>query len=189
MMIKKRTIQTTLLVAVFIAASITLGSVPSETLINFVGSDNAFILMFALGTVAGLTTFTGIPYHLVLMSLASGGINPIGLGISTALGVMLGDSTMFLLSKKVQDSLSPKILAIIDNIYGRLETHPSLISPGLLLYGMLSPFSNDFIVASMSIMGYSYKRIIAPLALGNIFYSIALAYLGLYAYESIIGFF
>jgi len=186
MLLKKNTLLTILVIVIFIVVSITLGSIPSETLISFVGSDNAFILMFALGTVAGLTTFTGIPYHLVLMSLAAGGINPIGLGVSTALGVMLGDSTMFLLSKKVQGSLSPKIMSIINNLYRRLESHPALLNPSLFLYGLLSPFSNDFVVASLSIMGYSYQRIIIPLALGNIFYNITLAYLGLYAYDSIV---
>lgn len=188
MVFKRKTILAIFAVGLFILVSVTLGSIPSETLINFVGSDNAFILMFVLGTVAGLTTFTGIPYHLILMSLAAGGINPVGLGISTALGVMLGDSTMFLLSKKVQPSLSPKILAFTDAVADRLNLHPSLISPGLLLYGMFSPFSNDFIVASLSIMGYSYRKIIVPLAIGNIFYNIALAYLGLYAYDAVIGF-
>lgn len=185
----KKKIKVIFVLVIFVAVSITLGSIPSETLINYVGSDNAFILMFALGLLGGLTTFTGIPYHLILMNFASGGISPIGLGISTAIGVMIGDSTMFFIGKKVQTSLSPKILGHIDTIAKSLQKHPKLITPALITYGTFSPFSNDFVVASMSIMGYSYKRIILPLALGNIFFNIALAYLGLYAYSSIISLF
>lgn len=189
MVVKKRTIQILLILGIFVAISIALGSVSSETLINFVGSDNAFVLMFALGIVGGLTTFSGIPYQFVLMSLAAGGINPIGLGLSTAIGVMIGDSTMFFISKKLKTALSSKTQKIFKKVYKYLEPHPSLINLGLFLYGLLSPFSNDFVVASMSIMGYSYRKIIVPLAIGNIFFNIGLAYLGLYAYDSIIGFF
>lgn len=189
MVSRKRTVQAVLVVGFFITVSILLGSIPSETLINFIGSDNAFILMFVLGTVGGLTTFTGIPYHLILMSLAAGGINPIGLGVSTALGVMTGDSTMFLLSKKLKSSLSPKMLSLADTLAQRLNAHPAYITPVLVLYGTFSPFSNDFIVAAMSIMGYSYRRILVPLTIGNIFYNIALAYVGVYAYAAILNLF
>lgn len=179
----------TLLVGVFITFSITLASVSSQTLIEYVGSENAYILMFVLGGVGGLTTFTGIPYHFVLMSFAAGGINPIFLGLFTALGVMIGDSTMYLIGKSVKGSLSPTILNAVNRLALYLKLHPRFLTPFLVLYGMLSPFSNDFIVASLSIVGQKYFRTIIPLTVGNIFYNIAIAYLGLYAYESITNFF
>jgi membrane protein YqaA with SNARE-associated domain len=53
----------------------------------------------------------------------------------------------------------------------------------------MSPFSNDFAVAPLSMIGYNYWRTIVPLAIGNTFYNIAIAYLGLYAYDTIIGWF
>jgi len=189
MISKKTTIQLFLAIGFFLAISITLGSIPSETLINFVGSDNAFFLMFVLGLVGGLTTFTGFPFHFVLMSLAAGGLNPIGLGLCTGLGVILGDSTMFLIGKKVKSSLPSRIGSFVDMLSHHLDKHPKLVTPTVFLYGALSPFSNDFIVASLSIMGYSYRKTIIPLAIGNIFFNIAIAYLGLYAYDTIIEFF
>jgi uncharacterized membrane protein YdjX (TVP38/TMEM64 family) len=187
MFINKKTLKIILIVAVFIAVSTAISSIPSETLINYVGSDNALTLMFALGLLGGLTTFTGIPYHLVLMSFAAGGINPIGLGLATASGVMIGDSTMFYISKKVKKNLSHKTAKMFSKWALSLNKHPYLITPILISYGALSPFSNDFIVASMSIMGYSYRRIIIPLAIGNVIFNIAIAYAGLYAYDTIVA--
>ncbi|MEC7668335.1 MAG: hypothetical protein VX622_04610, partial [Pseudomonadota bacterium] len=67
--------------------------------------------------------------------------------------------------------------------------HPRFVTPALVAYGTVSPFSNDFVVASLSMGGYGYWRTILPLTVGNIFYNIALAYLGLYAYDTIIGWF
>ncbi len=173
----------------FLTSSITLGSIPTDDLINFVGSENAYILMFALGLAGGLTTFTGIPYHLVLMSLAAGGLNPLLLGISTAIGVMCGDSTMYAIGRQFKETLSPRLTLAVDEVRRLAEAHPRLLTPALILYGALSPFSNDFIVGSLSIAGHSYWRTIIPLSIGNLLYNIGIAYLGFYAYDTIIAWF
>ena len=51
--------------------------------------------MFVLALLGGLTTFSGIPYHIVLVMLASGGLNPLFLGVAAAAGVMAGDATSY----------------------------------------------------------------------------------------------
>jgi uncharacterized membrane protein YdjX (TVP38/TMEM64 family) len=187
MLFKNKTFKIILILAIFISVSTAISYVPSDTLINYVGSDNALTLVFTLGLLGGLTTFTGIPYHLILMSFAAGGINPIGLGLASAAGVMTGDSTMFYISKKVKKNLSHKTTKRFADWAVSLNKHPYLITPSLIAYGSISPFSNDFIVASMGIMGYSYKRIIIPLAIGNVIFNIGIAYAGLYAYDTIVA--
>jgi uncharacterized membrane protein YdjX (TVP38/TMEM64 family) len=177
------------LVSVYLIVSVLLASFPADDLIDMVGSDNAFILMFALGMIGGFTTFTGIPYHFVLMSLAAGGLNPVWLGTVTALGVMIGDSTMFVIGRQGKDSLSPRVRATIDRFSDYLLSHPRLVAPALVTYGTFSPLSNDFVVASLSMGGYGYWRTILPLTLGNVFYNVGLAYLGLYAYDAVIDWF
>lgn len=186
---RKAIFKAAVMIAVYLAISFALASFPAEDLIDMVGSDNAYIMMFALGMIGGFTTFTGIPYHFVLMSLAAGGLSPIWLGICTAIGVMLGDSTMFVIGKQLKDSLSPRIRATIDRFSTWLLSHPRMVTPALVAYGTVSPFSNDFVVASLSMGGYGYWRTIVPLTIGNIFYNIALAYLGLYAYDTITDWF
>ena len=185
----RRYITTATVVAVYLGISITLASTPADALIDYIGGDNAYLLMFVLGAVGGLTTFTGIPYHFVLMSLAAGGLNPVILGICTALGVMLGDSTMYLIGRNVKATLPDRALATVDHLTSYLRKRPRLVTPALIVYGMISPFSNDFIVASLSIMGYSFWRTIVPLAVGNTFYNIALAYLGIFAYDTVLELF
>jgi|GEM_PF-649562 len=169
----------------FILLSIAIAQVPIETVIEVIGSENAWLLMFFLGAIGGLSTFVTIPYQIVLMSLASGGVNPIILGVATAIGVMLGDSCMFLFSKGISQILSDSQRKAIANWKTYLQAHPRILTPGLIVYGMCSPFSNDFIVAGLSIMGYRYIRIVVPLAIGNIVYNIALAYAGLYFYDAV----
>ena len=111
------------------------------------------------------------------------------LGISTATGIMIGDSLMFLIGQKASQSITKKQKKIMHKAALFFEKKPKLITPRLVLYGMVSPFSNDFVILLFSLLNYRYLKVIIPLAIGNIFYNIGLAYLGIYAYENIVGFF
>jgi membrane protein YqaA with SNARE-associated domain len=176
-----------LAVTVFISIGLVFATISTDTIIAYVGIERAPLLMFLLGMIGGLSTFTGIPYHLVLMGLAAGGATPWLLGIATASGVMVGDSTTYLFSRQAKKGVSGRVKRWLDSVAHVLARHPRLLTPGLILYGTISPFSNDFIVASLTLMGFSYRRIIIPLTIGNMLYNIALAYLGFYFYDSWVG--
>lgn len=164
---RKAVFRVAVVIALYLALSISLASLPAEDLIDLIGSDNAYILMFVLGMIGGFTTFTEVPYHFVLMSLAADGLSPIWLGVTTAIGVMLGDSTMFLIGKQVKGSLPSRVEATIDHLSTYFLSLPHLVTPALVAYGTASPFSNDFVVASLSIGGYGYWRTLIPLTIGK----------------------
>lgn len=185
---RKSALITLLVAAIFLTTTVLLARIPAETLVGYIGAENAYLLMFGLGLIGGFTTFSGIPYHLVLMSLAAGGGVPWLLGIVTASGVMVGDSVMFGVSKRVGGLVKGGLRDWLESVATIIAHHPRLLAPVLIVYGSISPFSNDFIVASLSMMGFSYKKIIIPLTFGNMLYNIALAYLGYYAYDVVIGF-
>lgn len=174
---------------VFMASfSFLVSTYSTEEMLNSIGVDNAYLLMFLLAIVGGMSTFTGIPYHLVLIGLGSSGLNPILLGLATAAGVMIGDSTSYLIGKQGSHVLPEKLKKRLYRFANFLSKKPKFIAPFLFLYGTFSPFSNDFIVISMGFISYPYRKIIVPLSLGNILYNIALASLGYYAIDSIHAF-
>ncbi len=174
-------------VTLFLGIGLAFATIPTDTIIGYVGIERAPLLMFVLGMIGGLSTFTGVPYHLVLMGLAAGGATPWLLGIATASGVMVGDSTTYLFSRQAKKAVSGRVERWLASVSHVLARHPRLLMPGLMLYGTISPFSNDFIVASLTLMGISYRRIIIPLTIGNMLYNITLAYLGYYFYDSWVG--
>jgi len=183
----KRYIQIVGVLAVFVGLSFAIAQIPTDTLIDYIGSENAWLLMFILGAIGGISTFVTVPYQVVLMSFASAGISPVVLGIATALGVMIGDSTMFVLSKQVQGKLSDNQQKRLDSWSEYFAKHPRLVAPCLVAYGTFSPLSNDFVVAGLSLMNFNYLRIVIPLTIGNIFYNIAIAYLGVNFYQTLFG--
>lgn len=176
-------------VVLTIVLSVLLVMVPSDTLLGYLGTENGYVFMFLIAFVGSITTFASIPYPLFLISLAVGGFNPMLLGLTSAAGVITADSVTFFAVRKGRILLSKKLQDSMTALSSYVNSHPHLLTPGLLLYGTISPLSNDFAVISFSLMKFKYMKVIPPLAVGNIIYNIAIAYLGIYAYEWIVGLF
>jgi len=172
-----------LLILFFIGCSFLLYYSSPEKLIEFIGVENAYFFIFILALIGGITTFSGIPYHLVLVTLAIGDLNPILLGVSAAAGVTLGDSTSYYVGHQGKVILPQNI----QNFLGRISAfgfkHPRLLPLFFFLYGSFVPFSNDFIVISMGLARYPYRRVMLPLGAGNLIFNVSLAFLASYAYD------
>ncbi len=156
-----------------------------EGVIGMIGVENAYILMFILSLLGGLSTFSGVPYHVVLIALAVGGVNPFILGIVTAVGVMIGDSTSYYIGYQGRTLMSQRIQKVLEKLSYIKEKYPRLLPVIFLLYGSLLPFSNDVIVIPMGFLRYPFWRVIIPLGVGNIIFNIGLAVIAAYAYSYI----
>lgn len=156
-----------------------------EGVIGMIGVENAYILMFILSLLGGLSTFSGVPYHVVLIALAVGGVNPFILGIVTAVGVMIGDSTSYYIGYQGRTLMSQRIQNVLEKLSYIKQKYPRLLPVIFLLYGSLLPFSNDVIVIPMGFLRYPFWRVIIPLGVGNIIFNIGLAVIAAYAYSYI----
>jgi len=160
-----------------------------EKLTSFIGVENAYALIFILAFLGGMSTFNGVPYHLVLITLATGGLDPFMLGLSTAAGVMLGDSVSYYLGYQGSAIIPGTLNNIFQKVRGLALRHPKVLPLFFFLYGAISPFSNDFIVISMGMARYPYWRVMVPLGLGNLVFNISLAYFATEAYQLLEGIF
>lgn len=153
-----------------------------EQIISFIGAENGYVIMFVLALIGGLTTFSGVPYHLVLVTLAAGALNPLLLALCTAVGVILGDTTSYYIGYGGKDIIPEKIQRYLHRLFAFGQKHPRLLPLFFFLYGALTPFSNDFIVISAGLARYPFKKVMAPLALGNLVFNFMVAYFGYYLY-------
>jgi membrane protein YqaA with SNARE-associated domain len=166
-----------------VSFSIVFYFAPPASIIGWVGVDNAYLLIFILGLVGGLSTFVAIPYHLVLITLALGGLNPFLLGTVTAVGVMLGDSTSYYLGRQGRQFIPAKAQAFLERLKFLEAKYPRLLPLIFLAYGALIPFPNDLITIPAGVMHYSFIRTLVPLAIGNLIFNIGIALLAVYAYD------
>ncbi len=158
-----------------------------EKMILAIGVENAYALMFIFAFLGGLTTFSGVPYHAVLVMLAHGGLNPLYLGITAATGVIIGDATSYFIGYAGRDIVPQGIQNVLQRFLRFGLAHPRLLPVAFFLYGSLVPLSNDFIVISMGLARYPFWKVMVPLGLGNLVFNISLAYLAIYAYGFLTG--
>jgi membrane protein YqaA with SNARE-associated domain len=159
-----------------------------EYIIGFVGAENAYVLIFILALIGGLTTFSGVPYHIILIGLAAGGLDPYLLGFVTAIGVMLGDSTSYYIGYQGRALISPPLLERIERWTSIKAKHPHLFPFIFFCYGALLPLSNDIITIPMGILRYSFWKTMIPLGFGNLIFNTVLAVLAAHAYEFVLRF-
>lgn len=158
-----------------------------EQLVELVGAENSYFLIFVLALLGGLTTFSGVPYHLVLITLAIGGLNPLLLGIFTAVGVILGDTTSYFVGYSGGEVMPSRVQKIVDRVYIYTDGYPKLLQAFFFLFGALTPISNDFIVISAGIAKYPFWKVMIPLAFGNLIFNTTLAYFAIGAYNLLQG--
>lgn len=158
-----------------------------EDLIVWVGVKNAYLLILILAFIGGLGTFSGVPSHLLLITMAVAGLNPFALGIVATFGVMSGDSTSYYLGHKGSMFIPERLRPFIQKVHGLISHHPKMFPLFCFLYGAIVPLSNDFITITSGLMRYSFWRMIIPLGLGNLIYNTSLALLAFRLYGLLQG--
>jgi membrane protein YqaA with SNARE-associated domain len=158
-----------------------------EDLINWLGVKNAYFLILLLAFISGLSTFSGTSYHLLLITMAAGGMNPLLLGIMSTFGVMSGDSTSYYLGHKSSTFLPERFQPFFQRVHGFVDKHPKMFPMICFVYGAVVPLSNDFLTITSGMMGYSFWRMIIPLGLGNLIYNMSLTFLAFRLYGLLHG--
>lgn len=152
-----------------------------EQIIEWVGPENGYVLIFTFALVSGLSLFAGVPHQLILITLSAGGLNPLAVSAAATIGVMLGESTSYFLGYHGR-VLSPESGLRIQRWMTLLEKrHPRLLPLAFFGIGSL-PISNDMVTIPMGLAHYPFWKVMLPLAVGNLLYNTLIAFFGIYAY-------
>lgn len=157
-------------------------------LVNLVGIENAYLLMFFVAFLGGLTTFNTVPYYSVLLILTTAGLSPLLLGLSSATGVMGGDSTSYYMGYQGGGIVPSRLRNFFIKLHTAMARYPRAFPFFCFAYGALSPFSNDFITIPAGLARYPFARVMLPLAMGNLVFNIGLAYAATYTYNFVLLF-
>ena len=173
-------------IAMFVTWTFFIYEFPPTLIVDYLGVSNGYAGAFVLAALGSLSTFISFPYHLIVVTLGAGGLNPFGLGLSAAAGVFISDSASYLIGYKGRDILPARMERIFQTLCGWCLTRPSWLVPlTLFSYGAAVPFSDDFIVISMGLVRYPFWKLMIPLGLGNIVFNTGAALLGAYGYASL----
>jgi membrane protein YqaA with SNARE-associated domain len=151
-----------------------------EEIVEKIGAENGYILIFLVALFGGISAFTSPSYFALLITLAIGGLNPFILALFSGFGVALGDALFFYLgahARKVSFKRGDS-----KNIFERaarwIEKRSSKTVPVLIfLYSGFTPFPNDILAVSLAFANYPFKKFFIAVLLGNINLSFWVAFL------------
>jgi membrane protein YqaA with SNARE-associated domain len=160
---------------------------PTE-IVDFFGTQNGYVAVLVLSFIGGISIIIPIPYHLVLMTLAAGGLNPILLGIVATIGQACGDSTSYLLGFSGGKIAARTLFPVVERFQQRFFSLTYWkFAAALAVYGAVSPFSNDWLLIPMGMARYPYRKMMIPLEIGNLIFNVGAGLLGAYGLASILG--
>jgi membrane protein YqaA with SNARE-associated domain len=158
--------------------SIILIVVGPDAIVDRVGVTNGYILVFLVAAVGGASTISSASFYATIITLASGGLNPLALGIIAGTGLTIGDSLFFYFGKKGRDIAPERFQDRIDRLTLWFKAQEDRqIQVFAFTYAGFVPLPNEILTISISLSGYPYRKIIGPILLGNMTLMSIIAYL------------
>ncbi|MDD4286849.1 MAG: VTT domain-containing protein [Candidatus Peribacteraceae bacterium] len=172
----------------FLAWTVFIYQFPPADIVTYVGMKNGYLATLCIAFIGGLSVLISIPYHLVIMTFAAGGLNPWLLGLAASIGQLGGDTTSYMLGFSGGSIASGRFAAAMDRFRNWVIRRPyRQMACALFVYGSISPISNDWMLVPMGLARYPYWRVMLPLELGNVVFNTTMALLGTYGLASVLG--
>lgn len=147
-----------------------------ERIVEYVGVENSYILMFVIALVGGASTLTAPSLFTALITFAAAGLNPLILGVMTGVGLTLSDSLFFYFGLRGRMLLGGKWLERSLNLRRWFLSKPSWVPPLIVfLYTGFTPLPNDFLTVSAALAHIRFRQIVLSLLLGNTTLAIIIA--------------
>jgi membrane protein YqaA with SNARE-associated domain len=153
----------------------------SERIVEIIGVENGYILMFLIALFGGVSSLTGIAYPATILTLASGGLNPLYLALASAAGVTVGDTVYYVLAHRFSYLLSERgtVRKYIDKIRHWLKDKPKpVIAGAIYTYAAFTPLPNDILTIALGLARQPYLLVIPSLVIGNFTHTYLIAKFG-----------
>lgn len=150
-----------------------------ERIVEYIGIQNTYLVVFAVAAIGGLSTFTGGVLYSSIAAFAAGGSSPLLLGIAGGIGIFISDSIFYFLAKRGRESIPENWETWLAKIERFVERYPLwLVLLAIYLYLSLGPLPNDVLMIALVAAGVRYRHLIIALLPGSITIALITAYFG-----------
>ncbi|WP_246275881.1 VTT domain-containing protein [Methanolobus zinderi] len=171
------------LVLFIIAWSVLLVYYPPEKVVEFLGVQNTYLIVFLLAASGGVSAFTSTSFYTALVTISLGGVNPVYLAIFASVGLTLGDIVFYVVGKKGRSCVTPTYGKYINRFLQLVEKVSDRTIILLIFFYSLTPLPSDILAIVLAILGFPLKKMVPPLLAGNFALTLILAELAIYGYQ------
>ena len=170
--------------------SVTLYYFSPEGLVEAIGVENAFLLLFLLALFGGTSLFFPFPYYIFTISFGAAGLNPLLLGIAAGSGTLVGDATSYYVARRggvyLPHAITNRAEAVIQWF---INKHPVLFPLAAFAYTSIVPFPDDIIMVPAGLAKYPFRYLAPAVWGGKVVYNTVLGLAGWYGWTLITGLF
>lgn len=150
-------------------------------LVEAIGVQNGYLLVFLVALFGGMSSLGGAIYVTSIITLASGGLNPVYLAAASGAGISIGDSIYYYLGWRGSHLLPQEgwLSSRIRRFSVWLEQQARWLRAAAIFgYTAFTPFPNDILTIALGITKQPYVLVITSLVLGNMVHTYLLASFG-----------
>jgi len=152
-----------------------------EKITDFFGVNSSYFLVFLLAFIATAPFYFPIPYFLLLITFAAGGLNPLILGLASGTGAMLGCSISYLAGYTGRKIIPKRYSSKLEKIHNWINhRNYAIVFSFILLYSIFAPLPSNLFMIFLGIDKLPYKKMIFPVWIGNIIFGVGIAIIGFY---------
>ncbi len=177
----KRTVFVALLLTLKVAGwTWLLYTVGAERLVAYIGAENGYLVMFLVALFGGLSTFTSVTYFATVFTLASAGLEPIGLALASSAGVSIGDAIFYYIGLWGLREVAPGHISRLLSRGTKWLTQRSrvMVFAFVYSYAAFTPLPNDVLAIILGATRQPFFLIMSALILGNFTLIVLLATFG-----------
>ncbi|MBY0310124.1 hypothetical protein K2Q16_03200 [Patescibacteria group bacterium] len=167
---RKRTLFIAFLLVLKVAAwTWLLSTIGAERIVEFIGAENGYVVMFLVAFFGGLSTFTSVTYFATLLTLASAGLHPLLLALASSLGVSIGDVIFYYIGHLgLREVAAGRLQRFIVRTSLWLEQKPRVyVFAVVYSYAAFTPLPNDILAMMLGAARQPLMLVLPALILGN----------------------
>lgn len=150
------------ILAIYSSTLITTDSVFGEIIIQW-----GYIGVALLGLISGLNAIVPIPAAALTPLFTEAGLLIPGIIAALVIGTMIADYIGFLFGRSTRELIEnryPKLTLFLQKL---VTNHSQFLLPFVALYAAVLPFPNEAILIPLAFTGIPFKKLCAPLLIGN----------------------
>ncbi len=149
-----------------------------KDLVLYLGVRNSFLILFFVSLVGAFTSMTKFSAYPMIVALVAGNMSFFYVGLIAGIGLAAGDTLFFLFGYSAREITTHKWKDKLRNIVAKLHSINDWLVQGLIfIYVGASPFPNNLLSGSLAFTGYPFKKVIAPLVLGDLAFCMLVSWL------------
>lgn len=135
---------------------------------EFLGVQNAYILVFVLAVIGGVSFVTATSFYAAIVTMALGGMNPILLALVAAPGILAGDLLFWYIGVRGRKFAENTLGERLKRFSLWLQAKPRrAVLIFIYFYTGFAPLPGDFLMVGLALTGYRFREIWLPTILGN----------------------